>query len=106
MRYHTDVTLIGLRLLGIEVGLSALGIADNIAKNNSLLVSPDVIHSYKNEHTSLAILGFYKRTFNVGMSNPKYPGEAETFIRDTYSTSSETVIGSFKHSTYSTSNFE
>jgi hypothetical protein len=71
-----QVTLIGLKFRAVLVGLSALGIADKIAKNNSEFLSPVSTQSYKSLHTSLDKIGFAKRILRVATSNPKQPGEA------------------------------
>lgn len=91
----------GRKLAAEVVGLSALGMADKMARNNSVLSSPVFTQSYNSLHNSLEIIGFANKIFNVAISKPKHPGEADTFILLTHARSSSTVNGSLRISQYS-----
>lgn len=103
--YHTLVTLIGRKLDGMSGGLSAFGIAVRIAKNSSLWSSPSATHYHNKEHILSAKISFANRVITVETSNPKHPGEAPLFIRETLFLISATLKGSFKLAIYATDNY-
>jgi hypothetical protein len=96
--YQIHVTLIGLKLAAVSGVLSALGMADKIAKNSSFWLGASWCLVTQCQSSSVIYVNKMGLLINiriVGISKPKQPGVADYFIFYEHYVTSVSVNGVF-----------